>query len=53
MKPREVHDPPIGESLEETPEALRSAARPIAYGHRQIAGMTDAEADTFVEVINE
>jgi hypothetical protein len=52
-KPLDVHDPELGESLEETPEALRAAARPIAYGHRQIAGLTRAESVAFVEALNE
>jgi hypothetical protein len=49
----QLDDPPIGVSLEETPEALRAAARPIAYGHRQIVRLTREEADAFVEAINE
>jgi hypothetical protein len=48
-----VGEPPVGESLEESPEALRVAARPIAYGRRQITGLTRAEADKFVEALNE
>ena len=34
-------DPPIGETLEETPGALRQAARPVAYGKRLITGAHD------------
>ena len=48
-----VADPPIGVSLEESPEALRSAARPIAYGTRQIQGLTKAEADGFAQSLAE
>jgi prevent-host-death family protein len=48
-----VADPPIGVSLEESPEALRAAARPVAYGHRQIKGLTKAEADRFMEALAE
>ena len=48
-----VADPPIGVSLEESPEALRAAARPVAYGKRQIKGLTKAEADGFAEVLAE
>ncbi len=48
-----VADPPIGVSLEETPEALRAAARPVAYGNRQINGLTKAEADAFAEALAE
>ena len=33
-------DPPIGQSLEESPAALRAAARPIAYGERAITGLS-------------
>ena len=48
-----VADPPIGVSLEESPEALRAAARPIAYGERQIKGLTKAEADGFAQALAE
>ncbi len=48
-----VADPRIGESLEETPEELRAAARPIAYGKRQIKGLTKDEADGFAEALAE
>lgn len=48
-----VADPPIGVSLEESPEALRAAARPVAYGLRQIKGLTKAEADGFTEALAE
>ena len=48
-----VADPPIGASLEESPEALRAGARPIAYGKRQIKGLTKAEADGFAEALAE
>ncbi len=40
-------------SLEESPEALRAAARPIAYGKREIKGLTKAEADGFAEALAE
>ena len=46
-------DPPIGESLEETPGALRQAARPVAYGKRLITGLSKSEADEFAAVIAE
>ena len=46
-------DPPIGVSLEESPEALRAAARPIAHGKCQIKGLTRAEADGFAEALAE
>ena len=42
-----VADPPIGVAPEESPEALRAAARPTAYRKRQINGLTKAEADGF------
>lgn len=48
-----VGNPPIGVSLEESPEALRAAARPIASGKRQIKGLTKAEADGFAEALAE
>ncbi len=48
-----VADPSIGGSLEEPPEALRAAARPVAYGKRQIKGLTKAEADGFAEALAE
>ena len=48
-----VGDPPIGFSSEESPEALRAAARPIAYGSREIKGLTKTEADTFAEALAE
>ena len=46
-------DPPIGHSLEETPGALRDAARPVAYGERTITGLSQAEADEFAAAIAE
>jgi hypothetical protein len=46
-------DPPIGESLEETPDALRASARPIAYGSREITGLTPGEADAFARALEE
>jgi prevent-host-death family protein len=48
-----VADPPIGVSLEESPEALRAAARPVAYGKRQIKGLSKAEADGFAEALED
>jgi prevent-host-death family protein len=48
-----VASPPIGASLEESPEELRADARPIAYGKRQIRGLAKAEADAFVEALAE
>ena len=44
-------DPPIGKSLEEPPELLRAAARPIAYGARQLNGLTEAEATNFADAL--
>ena len=46
-----VGDPPISVSLEESPSALRAAARPIAYGERQIKDLTKAEADGIAEAL--
>ena len=46
-------DRQIGVSLEESPEALRAAALPIAYGSREIEGLTKAEADGFAEALAE
>jgi hypothetical protein len=46
-------DPPLGESLEETPDALRALARPVAYGRREIAGLTPEEADAFASALEE
>jgi hypothetical protein len=40
-------------SLEETPEALRAAARPIAYGSRTIEGLTPDEGERFTKAIQE
>lgn len=48
-----VADPPIGVSLEESPEALRAAATPIRYGKRENLGWTKAEADTFAAALAE
>lgn len=48
-----VADPPIGVSLEESPESLRESARPVAYGTRQIKGLTKAEADGFAQALAE
>jgi prevent-host-death family protein len=48
-----VADPPIGVSLEESPEALRAAATSIPYGKRQIQGLTKAEADAFAAALAE
>lgn len=44
-------DPPIGTSLEESPELLRAAARPIAYGTRQLNELTEAEATNFADAL--
>jgi prevent-host-death family protein len=48
-----VADPPIGMSLEESPDELRAAARPVGYGNRLLAGLTSAEADSFAEALGE
>ena len=48
-----VGDPSIGASPEKLPEGLRAAARPVAYGKRQIKGLTKAEADGFAEALAE
>ena len=42
-----------GESLEESPEALRAAARPIAYGQREISGLSQEEADAFAQALDD
>ena len=48
-----VGHPPIGVSLEESPGAVRVAARPVAYGKRRISRLTKAEADGFAEALAE
>jgi hypothetical protein len=45
--------PPIGESLEESPEALRAVATAIPFGKRQIQGLTKAEADGFAAALED
>ena len=42
-----------GESLEESPEVLRAAARPIAYGQREISGLSQEEADAFAQALDD
>ena len=46
-------DPPIGSSLEESPEALRLGAAPILYGSREIFGLSRVEADLFAAALAE
>ena len=46
-------DPPIGESMERSPEEMRAAARPVAYGKRAIKGLSKAEADGFADAIRD
>ena len=50
---RSVADPPIGMSLEESPEELRAGASTIAYGTRQIQGLSKAEADDLAAALAE
>ena len=45
--------PPIGESLEESPEALRAAATAVPFGKREIQGLTRAESDAFVAALDD
>lgn len=46
-------DPPIGESLERSPQELKAAARPVAYGKRGIKGLSRAEADSFAAALRD
>ena len=48
-----VGNPPMSVSAEEALESSRSSTRPVAYGSRQIAGLTKAEADGFAEALAE
>ena len=48
-----VADPLIGMSLEESPAELRAGASTIAYGTRQIQGLSKAEADDFAAALAE
>lgn len=43
--------PPIGKSLEESPDQLRESARPIPYGRRVISDLTPAEALAFADAL--
>ena len=43
--------PPIGESLEETPEQLIASARPVLYGQRVISELTATEALAFAQAL--
>lgn len=45
--------PPIGESLEETPEQLRGSARLVPYGNREISGLTAHESGAFSAALDE
>ena len=45
--------PPIGESLEESPEQLRASARPVAYGEREISELTSMESAAFAEALDD
>lgn len=46
-------DPPIGTSLEESPEAVLRKARPIPdFGHRAIPGLTEREFEDFWQALN-
>ena len=44
--------PPIGESLEESPEQLRASARPVAYGKREIIELTPKESAVFADALD-
>lgn len=47
-------DPPLGQSLEESPADVLEQARPIPdYGSRSIPGLTKRESDDFWTAINE
>jgi prevent-host-death family protein len=47
-------DPPLGQSLELTPDEVLRSARPIPdFGRRRIPGLTQNEADRFWTAINE
>jgi prevent-host-death family protein len=48
-----VAHPPIGLSLEESPEELPAAARTVDYGNRQLSRLTTAEADSFAAALGE
>ncbi len=52
MNVSQTRDPEIGESLEESPEALRAAARPFTPGKRRHRKPTAAD-EAFVKAINE
>ena len=45
--------PPIGESLEESPEQLRASARPVTYGKREISDLTSKESAAFAEALGD
>jgi prevent-host-death family protein len=48
-----VGDPPIGESLEETPEALRASARPVSTGKRRSGKKTSSKDAAFLAALAE
>jgi prevent-host-death family protein len=48
-----VGDPPIGESLEETPQALRASARPGSSGKRQSGKKSRAKDAAFLAALAE
>ena len=52
MNVSQTRDPEIGESLEESPEALRAAARPFTPEKRRHRKPTAADEE-FVKAINE
>jgi prevent-host-death family protein len=45
-------EPPIGVSLKEKPEQLRSCGKRIRYGTRTITALTKAEADGFAAALS-
>ena len=48
-----VGDPPIGESLEQTPEAIRASASAISTGKRRPGKKTSAKDAAFVAALAE
>ena len=48
-----VGDPPIGESLEEVPEALRASGRPVSTGKRRAGKKMSAKDAAFVAALAE